>query len=552
MANKFICVEVSDRLVKVVVCLGNEKNRKVKNAFFYETPDETVNDGGIIDAELFTVALKGKLELHDCGDAKEIYFSVASSKVATREVSMPVVTDPKINSVVENNKTDYFPLELENYTVLYRVLSRNKDKKKGEIKSNVLVIAMPNAILVECAKVASGLKMRLRGVDALCSCMADSAITLKEKKVTAFVNVECTNTNIVFMRGTEYVLQRSLDYGGDDMIEAYRAAVNTDISYSEALEELSNLSAEENIRGKLTEEDVRDLLSAVVGAIARGVSFHDNSKEGEVQQIVLMGTCGNLLGLEVTLEEATGVATMQLAMVSTAAQLMSISKTPGYFLAGMYAGKFGMNFAKDLDPKKNKGKRAKGSMELDLPTAILIFILATVFAVYWAYSAQLQHSQMEEELARLDKEILDMEYLDELAHVHTMYYDSREALLNFTKMTKNPNEDLLEFLAELEAKMPSEILLLSAACTGTSVTMNIVVGSIVEAATVVSQLRSFESIGVIQSSGLGLSTVANELVSSQEFEEVSFSVVCTYGTNPYTSGLHPYSNDLGILNAPTT
>ncbi|MFI3253176.1 MAG: pilus assembly protein PilM [Eubacteriales bacterium] len=551
MAKKFLCIEVGDRLVKVSVCLGTEKKRKVKSCFFFETPDGIVVDGGITDPEEFAMVLKSNIEANGCSDAKEVHFTVASSKVATREVAMPVITDPKIASVVENNKVDYFPTDLENYKVLFRVLSRNK--KKGEQGSNVLVIAMPNSIMEACSQVCNGLKLRLKSVDAICSSLADGVATLRQAQITAFVQVECTMTQIVFMRGTELLLQRSLDYGGEEMIMAYREACGGEIGYAQALEDLSNLSAEDNIRGRLTEEDVRDLLDPLVGAISRGVSFFANNKSGEVSQVVLLGACGNLLGIEVMVEEATGFATLQMAQLSTAAQLRSISQAPAYYIPGMYAGQRGLNFAVDFDPKKNKGKRAKGAMEIDLPTAILISLFLTVFAVYWAYSATLQHQQMEEELAHLNKEIIDMEYLDRIAATHASYDASKTSLLTFTENTENPNEQLLAFLAELEAKMPTELLLLSASCTGTMVNMNMTVGSIPAAAKVVSQLRSFESIGALQVSSLGLNDVyvdgANP-ETSDPFREVSFSVVCTYGTNVYTGGIHPYADILGILNAP--
>lgn len=554
MAKKFICVEVGDRLVKVAVCLGVEKKRKVKNAFFFVPPEETVQDGLIIDPIKFAVELGEQLQANGGGDAKEIHFTISSSKVATREVKMPLLTDAKITTVVDNNKSEYFPLDITNYTVLFRVMTR---VKKGDDKGcNVLVIAMPNSASEACANVANGLKLRLKGVDAVCSSIADGAASLNQSQITAYIHVDCTNTNMCFMRGNELLLQRTLSFGGEELITAYQETSGDGVSYIQALEDLTSMSAEDHIRGKLDEEDIAALLERAVGSIHRSVEFFNSNKGGGVTKLVLTGPCGGLLGLEELLEQATAVPTIQLMQLSTATSLRSVSAEPAYYIAVMYAGSNGLNFGKHLDPKNQKGKRAKGNGQLDMPTAIMIFILLMVFAVYWAYSAVLEEQQMQDELARLQTEVANMQYLYVISDTHTKYTDSKEELLNFTKMTENPNEDLDAFLAELEAKMPSEVLFLSAGCSANSVNLNVVVGSLVEAATVLSKLRTFDSIDVIQVSGFGMGWVQMEGSEfSQElndgFEEISFSIICNYGTNPYTAGWNPYANILGIENVPT-
>lgn len=70
--------------------------------------------------------------------------------------------------------------------------------------------------------------------------------------------------------------------------------------------------------------------------------------------------------------------------------------------------------------------------------------------------------------------------------------------------------------------MPSSILVLSATCDSKGVTMNITVPSFNEAAVVISQLRSFDSIAVIQ-----VSTIA-EKKDEAGATTASFSVSCGY------------------------
>lgn len=568
MANKFICVEVGDRLTKVAVCVGNEKKRKIINGFMFENTDGTVVDGEIDDPQNYALHLKSQLENNGCADVKEVLFTVSSPKIATHWLKMPVVVDQKIQSVIDNNKADYFPLELENYTVMFRVLSRNKNKKKGDLQSVVLVIAVPNDILTACVDIARGLNLRLKGVDTVFSSLADGAILLKQNKVTALVHVDCTMTNIVFMRGTEFLLQRSLSLGGDGLISAYREAVSqssygkdddddddedssgggNQISYMKALRQLCHDDAEDYVRGKLNNAELRELLDELVGTIDRSMSFFHSRVEGvEVEQILLVGPCANLYGLETFIDDDTEIDTSQVNSLLRGTPLDKFEPDGCSYVATVYCGHHGLNFAKHLIAKK--GKRANGGFEVDLPTAILLFILLTVFAVYWGYSVVLTQNNMETELSKLNSEIEAMAHLDVIAATHKSYADSKTLLLDFTKKTENPNESLLLFLAELEAKMPSEILLLNMACTGTNVTMSMTVNSITAASTVVQKLRTFESIGMLQVSGLAFADV-EDVVSGEIGRQVNFSIVCTYGTNVYTSGFHPYADIIGVLNVP--
>lgn len=556
MAKQFLCVEVGNRLVKVSVAQGTEKKRKVKDAFFFEASDDLVSDGYIRDASRFATTLSTTLGNHKLGEVKEIFFTIASTKVVTREVRMPVVTDPKIESVVDNNKNSYFPMEaseLEEHKVMFRVMSR--DKKGTDKGANVLVLAMPSDMISACASVANNLGMRIRGVDAACSSLADGVAVLKQAQITAYINVEASSTNLCFMKGNELLLQRSLSFGGEELIRAYMNAKeeveNQQLTYLEALNDLSGISAEENVHGKLEDDEISDHLERVVGSIARSVEFFNNNKGGGVHQIVLMGTCGELLGIEEMLEDGTGIPTMHMSQLSTASQLRSISQTPAYYVSMMHAGASGLNFGAEFDPKNQKGKRSSGKQELDLPTTVLIFLLMSLSAGYWAYVPIMDKAAKEKELSTLKNQIAAMEYLDRVAALHSNFETSKDTLLNFTANTANPNENLVAFLAELEAKMPSEILVLSATCTSSTVSMNLIVNSLVEAATVVSKLRSFESIANISVSGLAMNTVQFEgeeysQAMQDGFEEVAFSVVCTYGTNPYVSGINPYAGVLGI------
>ena len=91
-------------------------------------------------------------------------------------------------------------------------------------------------------------------------------------------------------------------------------------------------------------------------------------------------------------------------------------------------------------------------------------------------------------------------------------------------MLETPNEGLLDFIEELEEKMPAEVNVLSASCFTDGVIMNITVTSKTAAAKTIQQLRSFESIGQIT---VGPITEGED---DTGISLVSFSVECVYTT----------------------
>ncbi len=88
------------------------------------------------------------------------------------------------------------------------------------------------------------------------------------------------------------------------------------------------------------------------------------------------------------------------------------------------------------------------------------------------------------------------------------------------------NAQLTAFLEELEVKMPTEILALSASCDEVGVSMNIETTSMEAVALTLSQLRTFESID-----SLSISAISED-TDDLGFVRVSFSLSCFYKPVP--------------------
>ena len=140
MAAKVLNIEVGKRIIKVCVSEKKGKNYTVSDSFTFPTPEGSVLDGQVISEVTLGDKLMGELSNRDI-KAGEVFFSVGSSKIATREVTMPAVKDDQIKTIVETNASDYLPIDTSRYAIDAILLERTDDECR------VLVIAVPSIII---------------------------------------------------------------------------------------------------------------------------------------------------------------------------------------------------------------------------------------------------------------------------------------------------------------------------------------------------------------------------------------------------------------------
>ena len=118
----------------------------------------------------------------------------------------------------------------------------------------------------------------------------------------------------------------------------------------------------------------------------------------------------------------------------------------------------------------------------------------------------------------LNQRINEESSIEEIYSAYTNAKAQYDNYQNMYQYTNTPNEGLKTFIEELEEKMPSDITVENFSSTGTQVSFSMRVGSKSAAANTIMQLRTFES----------LSTVTTTGIDEAEDGTVSLSVLCTY------------------------
>ena len=238
MAVKVLNIEAGKRLIKVCVSEKKGKAYSVSESFSFPTPDGCVLDGQIVSEVTLGDKLMGELSNRDI-KASEVFFSIASTKVATREVEIPVVKDEQVKGIIQTNAADYLPIDVDKYSIDAVILGRDEEQLR------VLVIAVPNAIVNSYIALADYTGLVIRAQDFSGNSQYQVFKGIGGDGVNMFVSVDTDASSVTFIEDGQLLLQRFIPVGGDEMICRYMGIKSMeDSEYLTALGEISETADE--------------------------------------------------------------------------------------------------------------------------------------------------------------------------------------------------------------------------------------------------------------------------------------------------------------------
>ncbi len=605
MAVKVLNIEAGKRLTKVCVSEKKGKAYSVSESFSFPTPDGCVLDGQIVSEVTLGDKLMGELSNRDI-KASEVFFSIASTKVATREVEIPVVKDEQVKGIIQTNAADYLPIDVEKYSIDAVILGRDEEQLR------VLVIAVPNAIVNSYIALADYTGLVIRALDFSGNSQFQVFKGIGGDGVNMFVSVDTDASSVTFIEDGQLLLQRFIPVGGDEMIcrymgiksmedseyltalgeisetadeieptvhlekprpedeeESHEAVVEEDASdygvesdhgYSEDEEDDSGAVIEDEdddngygygsddndsgydsndsydddnggYRPRYDESDdlarksypeLDDSLQKILGGILRSVDFFQGSKYTDkmIEKIIIVGSCAHLRGLKTRLFESIGADTFWLEEVKDVQHLANSIDD-----ISVYVNCLGARLAPlDILPADyiaRTGKKKNASIvngdNFGIVAVIACGIIALAITGYSIGTNLYRNSQLKKVNAQIDQ----LAYAEQEYNEYVLYKSGDTNLQDFINGYVTPNAEVVALLEEMELKMPSNITVLSANFTETGVSFNVTVPSFDEAANVLRQFRSFESIDVIECTGLTRS-------SGEGSSEVTFNIICNY------------------------
>ena len=530
---RFLSIEAESTQIRVgEVEISGRKGRMLQ-CFCVPVPQGSVEDGQIRDTKGLGELLRQQLNERGIR-SKKAWFVTGSTRIASREVQIPLVKKSRIQSIIEANATDYFPIDVTKYVMSYIILGITGEKgKKGEETEQkkaadqerqyrLMVYASPKAISTAYYEFAQSAGLTLSGITFTGNTVYQTVQEEYTSGVHILIKVELENTGISIIRDGKLSFQRNINYGMESAVETIRSfpQFGDRLEVQDALQLLSEKKwIYPSLDGQIGEEpdtvksEVTESLRYLVGNISRIMDYYI-SRNGDVnfESIVLCGMGGQVQGLAELLTQELGQKVELLTKI-TRYSVPDTNKHEGLFLyiAVMDPVKSGLNLMEKTGRKQKEVKET-------LSGAWVVFGVGALAAVALAAAGVGARIYQTHEQDRLNQRIAEEQSIED---VYAAYNNAKSQYDNFQSMyayTNTPNEGLEAFIQEMEEKMPSSITVETFSSTGSQVSFSMRVASKSEAANTLIQLRTFDSLSSVTTTG----------IDEGEDGTVTMSVTCTY------------------------
>ena len=530
---KILSIEAEASQIRVAEVEVRGKKGRIYNCFCIPAPQGAVEDGQIRDTKTLGENLKAELSQRKI-KTKKVYFATGSTRIASREVRIPFVKANRIQSIVEANATDYFPIDVSKYVLSYSVVDvesqKSEDGKEETKQYHLMVYAAPKAISAAYSEFAENAGLTMTGITYTGDSIYHSVKDEYAKGTHILVKVEYTGTSITVIRDGELTLQRNINYGVDSAAETVRAfpEFGDRLDANEALDVLCSRKcinpfldmesfdeeiSDEERKLETARAEVTESLRYLIGNISRIMDYYiSRHTDTNFDSIVCCGLGAQVKGLMQLLTNELG------QQVDVLQEFKNFALPAGrdtqevcLYAAVLSPGTSGVNLMDKVNRKKKEKKET-------LSGAIIICVVGTVAGVVLTAAGYANRIYQQHEQERLNQRISEESSIEEIYSAYTNAKAQYDNYQNMYQYTNTPNEGLKTFIEELEEKMPSDITVENFSSTGTQVSFSMRVGSKSAAANTIMQLRTFES----------LSTVTTTGIDEAEDGTVSLSVLCTY------------------------
>ncbi len=512
---KVLSVEIGMSLIYMCEVDYKSPNPRVYKWTTVQTPENTVREDEIVvNEQLISVMREG---INAAGiRTKKMVFTMSSPKIASREVVIPFVKENKIASVIRTNASDFFPVDMEQYELGHSI-EGTQVNEKGVKQYRVHVLAVPKTIIEGYFQLAKALGGSIEALDYSGNSIFQIVQDQCDTGVKMVVKVGERNTIITIIKDAAIAMQRMIPYGIDEAVASVvSAAPERNLTYMQALNML--------LQGKTDAS-----LSYLSNGISRVVDYYNSrNTESPIELTYVTGIGGECDGMAEFLQNALELPVRVLKELE-AFRLEKDFKgeNVGRYLTCIGASMAPLGF---LGERAEKGKKIEKTVQTEDMKRVSILVGAggVLIAVVLAVVSGINVANVSRENVKLQQRVAELEPVKEIyrSYLQQQYTDTK---LNYLyDSTVLPDENLVEFIEELEDKMPASLNVQSFTAGKEGVNMSLTVKDKEEAAKLIQQLRTFDTISTVSVSGISDSGAVMKGEPMEQEGMVSFSVALTY------------------------
>ena len=522
MNNRVLSIEIGNSFTKICEIDYKVKKPKVYKVLTVETPEGVVVDGMLQPTQEYADRMVSALGTNGIR-TKKVIFTISSTRVASREVQIPNVKANKIEALVKTNANDYFPVDLTQYEIGHYLAGGLTE----EGKLRVMALAVPKALLDSYYQLAQMCGWEVECFDYSSNSLYQILRDEKTETVTMMIKIDENSTIVTVLSAGKVLLQRTVAYGVQDAIETMIAsgayAVNDPMSAVERFQKKTCLNRvlhqgdklwEENA-GRWEDEDAGNVevttarqkitasLEPLIVGVSRVIDFYDSrNSDNPIQKTFVTGLGGSFSGMS---KLFTNCLERKVHTLSEMDDKIGMSKAIRSTRPAAYISCLGAVLAPvgliDKSQQKAKGMTVVSGTNYTF-VSVAVLVLGVILSIAMAVTSLTRYFGTVAENVALQARV------EELQPAQAVYNEYLSAAAQYDKYkylyeyTENPNENLVEFINELEQILPDSFYTDSFSSDQTGISMTVNVEGKAAAARTILNIRNMESIEDVQISNI--------------------------------------------------
>jgi len=524
MASRTLTIEVGNEFIKIVELQKAKGKVMVHHAISVQTPPDSVEDGFVRNVSQVAETIRNAMAEEQIS-ANEVTFVLNSSRVATKEVPLPLVKKDKIQELVNINASDYFPVNIDDYVLSYTVLEEIKTKEDQKLR--ILVFAAPEMMVQSYYDLAGVLGMKVKAVDYAGNSTLQLIKIQIDQKPTLVIQLGMDTTIASVMTSNVLQLQRTIPYGESLLLNAVMDSRN--VTTRVALELLSSAQI---VKDSLDKDETTNSLKYLISNVNRVIEYYSGrNMNAPIQKIVIIGDGADVLGMDLLFANETSLPTERLTELKNVESYNRIklsTSTLKQFMANIGAALEPIH----LQPKSmdKTGKKGESSAVNILPFVAGFAGLAVVAAAV-AIIPMIRYGVKKSERTDLKN---DIEKLEPVEKVYDKMYAAKDKVTDikaFNTTTINNTQATPDLISYLEEILPADAKISTMSVAEGVVTINGICMAEYEVAGFINDLEKNDHIFRVTTTGYTKDYETNFVKFDASFYIVTDEFIDTLGEN---------------------
>ena len=542
MANKILTIEIGTAITKICEMDYKAKKPVIYQCFHVPTPPGALDDGVVDASPELVSAIQTALAAKKI-KTKKVVYTVASNKIANREVEVPAVKEQQIKGIVFTNAQEYFPVELSQYDLSFKKVDTIEEN--GTKKFKLQVYATPQYLIESYRELSAACGLQIQAIDFVGNSISHMFIGEVPEGVHLVVKIDDSSCLLTVFNNGKISFQRSVSNGIDSAVKMLQNVPEFQgkMPYTEALRRFRTTPI---IQSRfLTQEErqamqngmmpmglqagdpmITNALKDLVNGISRTIDYYNaQNSQAPIQDLYLTGIGAELIGMRELLTSELGRAATVLQRYQNIKLDGKIANTS----VGAYVACIGAGFAPLQDVavgKKAKSGSAAAPGTIDvLRVGVIGGVGCVMVAIALAVTSILPYfKQVDEYNEMVDRYSRLVDTQKMLAH-YDVVQAAHQDFMQAESYIYSQNDEFLEMLSELEIQFPSNCKITSLSASNSEISMNIEAATLEDMGNCLQKLRYFKWFQTVYTNGFSSKITEEE----GEITDIvyTFTVVCT-------------------------